>query len=789
MTPRPVLIIHPQLEERARLKAILGEGENQYLEASSRQEAGPLLSPPPSLVIAHHHDFKRLITDLDRKAPGAIRVVLSPAGDSEALEELELIAASGFEFLTVDSDATWKLKGLVRRRASPRHVTSVPVDATIVTGGQTIHTTCIDISNEGVGLLVPTNTNLAGLMPGESVMLATMRRGKALLMEQVGCSVQTVRRVEGTNSLHLGAVFETPTRPAQVPRLSIKSPLRIGALLRSASRLDVGFTVGSDDGALAQQFATGELKAGMLHLGEPSTTQRLRWQPGQAVTISFELNGRQLCGYAGVMSVAGDELVIAIPQALVQVHRRSSLRVPSGAVKATLTLVSPLSGLPVTRTVLDLSAIGASFRVDPAIDVFPPGLQLDDVQLEIGARSIQLSAIIASIGRAGGEDDGERRCGLQFTSIEPGGRQFLMDLLVRHRVEGVECGSGTPFTKIWDFFHDEGAVWRDHTGPDSALVPAKTHDLLGDGAHGLSKTFVLVQDDELAGHSSGLRIYSRTWLSQHLMVKTGFHRAATLSQQLMCLSFDYGEALPDVEYVRGLWRVSNRWAERIYGAASVRLLRPGLAYRCRIEPMRLSLDRPLPPGKLRVREAGPDDESAFLALLGASEDPLKLLSDDLVPGEFHLESLSRRYGALGLQRGRSLTVVEDRHGAPLGWALLETMSHGLFWAEMYDSFRFVLIDPSGPNATEARRSLAAHAAAFYARLGRKEAECHVAPTDLADLETLGFVGLGPLWEVGLHRSVVRELTSQMISVFARIHRREKERGAQLDPAEGERPNA
>ena len=129
MTPRPVLIIHPQLEERSRLKAILGEGENEFLEASSRKEAGLLLSPPLSLVISHHQDFKKLIADLDRKAPGAIRVVLSPSGDPEALEELEMIAASGFEFLTVDADATWKLKGLVRRRASPRHLASVPVDA------------------------------------------------------------------------------------------------------------------------------------------------------------------------------------------------------------------------------------------------------------------------------------------------------------------------------------------------------------------------------------------------------------------------------------------------------------------------------------------------------------------------------------------------------------------------------------------------------------------------------------------------------------------------------------
>ena len=375
---------------------------------------------------------------------------------------------------------------------------------------------------------------------------------------------------------------------------------------------------------------------------------------------------------------------------------------------------------------------------------------------------------------------------MRFTELSVPGRQVLLDLLVRHLVEGAECGSQVPFQKIWDFFQDEGAVWRDHPTP---LAQQKAHELLGDGAHGLSKTFVTQEQGELDGHTSGLRIYSRTWLSQHLLVRTGFRRSATLSQQLMCLSFAYGEALPDIEYVRGLWRVSNRWAERIYGAMSQRVLRPGLTYLARFEPMRLQLSSPLPPAPLRVREAGPEDECHFLTAVSASEDPLKLLSDDIVPGELHLETLSRRYGAVCLARGRQLVVVEDFHGAPLGWALLETMSDGLFWAEMYSSFRIFLIDPSGPLATEARVSLATHAASVYARAGRREAECHASPADFAALEPLGFVGLGPVSEFGAHRSVVREITSQMIAVFARIRRHEKDEAPPVVPAEPDRPTA
>jgi hypothetical protein len=779
MSPRPVLIIHAQAEVREQLRIILGEEENEYLEAASRREAAPLLSRPPSLVISHFDEFKKLIADLERKAPGATRVVLSPPGDADAREELESIASGGFDFLTLDDDAMWKLKALVRRRASPRHPAPVPIDATLITRGLTVGATCIDVSNEGVGLLVAASSNLAALMPGEAVVLTGLKRGDCVLMEQMPCSVQTVRRV-GNNALQVGLSFEIARRVPTAP-MRITNALRIYALLKSASTGGAAFSLSGDDGTVAQVFTAARLEEGRIRLTEPTSPQRLQWLPGQAVRFSFELNGRQLSGYAGVLGANPESVSLAVPRALLQVNRRSSLRLPAGTVRASVTVVSPLSGRPVTRKVLDLSSIGASFQVDPSVDVFPPGLRLEGVELELEGRRLQVSATVASMAPSSTEEDGERRCGLQFTHIEPGDRQLLLDLLVRHRVAGVECGSQIPFEKIWDLFTDEGAVWRDHSTLGQPLAPARTHEQLGDGAHGLSKSFVILQDGELAGHTSGLRIYSRTWLSQHLMVKSGYHRAAALSQQLMCLSFDYGEALPDIEYVRGLWRVSNRWAERIYGAVSVRLLRPGLSYRVRFEPMRMPLTRAFEPGPLRVREATPDDERDFLSLVNASEDPVKALSDDLIPGELHLESLSTRYAARGLTRVRTLTVVEDAHGTPLGWGLQETMSPGLFWAEMYTSFRMFLLDPQGAQASAARVSLASDAAQTRARLGQKEVECHASGADVADLEAMGFVSLGPVYEFGAHRSIVRELTSQMISVFARIRRREKDESTHVEP--------
>lgn len=649
-------------------------------------------------------------------------------------------------------------------RLSAARPVQAQIAATVRTGELTFVAPCLEVSNEAVGLLVPP---AAAPAKGAPVLLE-LRRGELLLMSGAPCRVESVSAVDGTELLFVVASFEPRLQLPAAP-LRITSALRVRAVLEAVSSLSSAFTVGTDHGSVVHTFEAGELEGPRLHLLAPAVAGRHGRREGELVTLSFEFNGKQLFGYCFVLLAAGEALVVSLPQALLERPARTSLRIPTRIDHASIHFVSPLSALTRKRGVLGVSATGLSFEVDPA-DVFPPGLLLSEVLLELGTQRVHLEARVSAVGH------------LEFTSMPADDRQRLLELLLNHRVEGAECGSGVAFSRIWELFREEGTVWRDH-----ALPPALGHQALGDGGHGLSKTVVLVREGELAAHSSGLRIYSRTWLAQHLLVKSGFHRAGTLSQQVMSLSFEYGEALPDVEYVRGLWRVSQQSTERIYDAVSTRLLRPGLAYRARFEPMRLPLSSTPPPGPLRVREATADDERAFLAFASATFDPLKLLSDDLVMGELHLESLARRFETLGLSRGRSLAVVEDGQGAPLGWALLETMSQGLFWAEMYSSFRIFLLEPSGRLAQQARTSLAAFAAAAAARSGRREAECHAGPADVAGLGALGFVSLGPVYEFGAHRSVIREFTTQMSAVLARIRRRD--RGEPRHPGELDGPMA
>ena len=617
-----------------------------------------------------------------------------------------------------------------------------PLSAVVAARDTQAELLCLEVTSEGLTLRVPPGPAQRALSKDQSLSLFELRRDGVVLLEHQRCTVEESRDLaEGALALTLR--FEVPASPGTL--LRIANPQRVRAVIAAGQH----FSCGADDGFTAQRFSCAQLGAKTLLLSGPSLPACREWLPGHPVTLRFEHEGRALQGYARLVGARDAQWEVALPPVLIELPARGGLKTAADRLEAAISFVSPLSGRAQRRGVLELSTRGACFAPEPS-EALPPGLRLV-VVLELSGVQLALAAVVESVG--------EGECRLRFVGLDEAGRLALIDFLAHHRVDGAACASGTPFESVSSMFRSEGVA------PPRPTQPAP----------GLSKAFVLLRDGEMVGHVSGLRIYSRTWLSQHLLVKAGVHDAATRSQQLMTLSLEVGEAMSDVEYVRALWRMSNRNAAHIQGASSARLLRPGLVYRTSFEQMRVPLG-PLPePGPLFVREARPADERAFLSFAGATEEPVKLLSDDLVQGELHLESLSKRFGAAGLSRSRALTVVEDDDGTPLGWALLQTMSAGLAWAELHSSFRLFVPHATGPRAPAVRRSLSAHAARFFAALGRGEAVCHAAKGDLAELVQLGFVSRGAVCEFGAHRSALPDFTRQLVSVLTRLPQRETKR--------------
>ncbi|GMU59132.1 MAG: hypothetical protein AMXMBFR34_08950 [Myxococcaceae bacterium] len=773
MSSRPVLIIHSDPRRRLELKTLLAERE--VLEAESRAQAVPLLSSGAlSLVLSQTLEFRRLLRDLERHTPGTPRAVLCP-DDPEALRQLAELASEGYEFVTIPEHAPEAVKQLMHPRSSVRLVPARPLKASFVVGGVDHLADVAELSNDGLGLALPGGTPVEGLTPGRVLERATVTGEQGVVLERRAWAVRTLRREPGgAGRLLLGVTIEPlPAEQSGRPAVRLHDEVKIRGLVRRAIHRRARFVLQRSDGSGQREYTEAALDAsGRLVLSRPRPGHT--FGAGEIALLSFELLGSQVEAATAILEAGATRAVVALPRSARRRERREALRIRlEDRPGAAITLHQPLSGQVFTRPLLDLHPMGTSIELDASKDALPCGLTLPDVELELFGRRARCRAVVRT--NVALSDDGKsRRVGLRLHAASDADRQLLIDAWLLELVPDVACGSRFGFEALWELFRHEGVRFPDYPldSPQAVATLGQAHQKMGDGRHGLGKSFVFHEDGLILGHAAGLRTHSKTWLSQHLVVRSGYHRQTHISQALVNLSFDYGEALGDVEYLRGLWRTSNRWTSRAYGAATSRLIRPGLSYLTSFTPMRATVSQPRGAPTVVAHPSTASERQSLLRHLQRSWDPVRLRADDLVDGELELSTLSRRFTEIGLERTRHVGVVSGPRGVR-GWVLIERMAPGLFWAEWYDAFRLVLVEPLADDCEQVRLALVHYALADARARGRTFTHCLADDADVASLEQSGFANLGKVVEFCAHRSMNREMTAQLMAIFERLARRER----------------
>ncbi|AEI66039.1 hypothetical protein [Corallococcus macrosporus] len=801
VTTRAVLVVHPEAERRGRLRALLDGYE--VLEASNRQEAVEFLTKSvPALVLTHPDIFPRLLKDLERYAPRSIRAVLCPKDNARAHHSLVDVAAAGHMFFTLEDDPTPALRRAVQElldlRESERREPHGVLEACFTADGTAFRARLLDVATGGLGLRLESSVRIERLTPGTELEGLQVLRGDTLVLRAGHATVRMVRplRANEGSGFHLGVSLERPmehSRSSAAPLLN--DSVRIRGLLRRAVRAGVGFGLRTHEGNRLVDFSRAEVlpEESRLVLSEQSQPGTL-FHPGDVVRLCLDFGGVCHVGTTAVLASEPNQVEVALPRALSLHHRRNSLRFRSSAERPfAVSFNSPLTGESIVRPLLDLHTGGFAFPFDAGREAFPPGLVLDDVMLQLpdGTRS-RCRAQVQDTGQLTVTEEGAsmsrpRRCGLRILELAPEARAAILDAFIKARCPDARDASELPFSDVWDLFRAADVRFPDYPFHDTAtpepLVDA--HQRLGNGIHGLSKAIVYQREGRLYGHISGLRIYSRTWLSQHLVVRPGYHRHESISQELVALAADYAESLDDVEYLRALWRCRNRWTSRIYGAIASRLERPGMSCLHAFTPCRLPVDAALPPPRagLRVRPAGTSDLRWLEQHLRETQDVVRLRSSDLVEGEMTMGTLGGRYSDARLRRSRRIALVEGQDG-PRGFVLMEDSTPGLFWAEWYNAFSLVMVEQDAREADAVRQALVTHAVEDSARRGRSTAECLAADADLPALEALGFHNLGKVMEFTAHRRLVRDWNAYLLAVFERLaaHGRGGARGDDKDIA-------
>ncbi|WP_223634843.1 PilZ domain-containing protein [Corallococcus sp. EGB] len=782
-----VLIVHPNEVRRNALKSALNAHRvsvvGSQLEATRCMEASA-----PTLIIAPADNARRFLRHVDRAAPEAVCVFVCARSDQHGLEELVETAAEGHVFSTLDDGLTegelsMRLRDLLQLRASTRVSLDAGMRVDFRLRGQPFSAECQDLGHFGAALQVPMDASMAAFLPGTPLdALSMVRDGRAVLHVARAYVRHASPVQQGTQLfLRVGISWRPTTDDAtSAPPRTLRDAVAVQAALRKALRRELPVWLHPPDRQTAHfqlESATVEPcdERGLL-LGQVSPS--LPATVGEVVHLSFEMGGQRYRGVTSVLRAGRDGVALGMPRSLAVENRRGQPRFRPGAQHRFLvSFTSPFSGQRITRAVLDLGARGFAFPIDASCEVLPVGSQLDTTLLLPDGAEAACRVEVRSVDVVPFESQHDQRlrpyrCGVRILDMPRAVRDAIVDAFVSARQPQVCDGAEFRFPDLWRMMEDARYTFHpDHPfGEESRVLPVleETHARLG-RARELGRSLVFTDAHRPLGHVNGLRMYSGTWLVQHLAVMPGFRRSEQISSELTSLAVEVGEAMEDVEFIRYMWRTDNRWPHRL-GTWLARVLEgQGLCHLRQFHYLRADLTqnrvvdaRALP----AVREATPADRRWLESYLRRRGEMVRLLSEDLCADPGPEAHLFERFRGAGLHRERRIFVVDGEAG-PLALALQDEATPGLSLIEVTNGFNLVVADREHPRATDAVAALTLRCMVHARERGRRSALGLVDALDVPVLREQGFVDQGRFSDWTFHRSMVRRWCEAWRSLFER----------------------
>lgn len=625
----------------------------------------------------------------------------------------------------------------------------------------------IDISTGGFAFRVESGDPLDPLLPGsllENVQIAT--RDQQVVVE-ANAVVRNIKIVHGAEPYYrVGCAFRAPV--SEAPRsttTAIRDTAVIAGLMRNALVDGEGISIHRlHDPNERVQARRGRVDTyGNQLVLEDAEIDLASFD---VVRGTFQIGGNLYSFVTAVRSTA--PLGLQLPAQLEETQKRLSPRYrPDPSQPLLAELHSVLFSVPRLRIIRDLSTTGFSVDVDAAVDAFPPGLRLDQVKIRIDEHEITCSGRVRNIVRVTGKQR-TIRCGIEFEGMTDDARVRLTALLMKSRLPGLETGRHVSFDELWQFFRDSGFVDDDK---EAALAPVMTDvRRMFESLHSrTTKDFnaVVMRDQgKLVGHVSGLRIYRKTWMFQHLAALSGHNAGPLLNLgALECFAQDNG-----LEYFRLWFLPGARWPNRVFGGIARKIANRELSELRSCYPIHLPTDvRYEAPEGFEVFEAAESDLS-LVERYFVERETLMLRAEDLTAGALSLRELNNAYKRLGLQRRRRI-LIAAKNEVPVGFSLFEISTPGLNLSEALSAFRIFLLPGTGADPAAVRRALLGSLLRAYRQTGRKLAVGVIQPDEVESYRQLG-IKAGPHWMCWTaHRSLYGRFYDHVDRTFEVLRRR------------------
>jgi hypothetical protein len=689
-------------------------------------------------------------------------------------------AGQGYDLRHVDRES--KLSREVHALARPRSLMvrhHLPGLAVRWDGGRR-PAPVANVSNGGFSLRLELDEELERLLPGAVVEGVEIHRGSELALSAESAVVRYVEQVEEAGQAphyRIGCEFSSSVAPPPKGRaMRVTDGAMRAGLLRAALR-GGGILLQGQDGTPGGVLAPG----GHVDLQRAEVVleaQLVPFEPHDVVRCTFELGGGSYSFLTSVISAR--PFTIRLPPAIDAAQRRSSARYAPDPEHHPISVEIEAPLLPgglFSRPVLEISSTGFSFAMNPAVDLFPPGMRLSHIRLRLGELTLACGGSVRNLNPIAGKPN-LLRCGVVLDELDPSARTRLADGVMRHRYPGLVDARVLSFEELWSFFKNTRFLYPEKIATLEPMMPEVRQTFLGLQARsdGVFKSLMYCEEGgNPIGYLSCVRAYRRTWVVQHL---AGFTRTRG-RQAPQILNTGLAEYVDHagVEYVKIFFRPENKWPARIFGGFARKVSDHQLSDLRTFEHLVLSTGEALEerPGAfgIEVIEAGRGDLGVVEQHFVAAERGLLLRSDDLTRSSLDLSDLRLAFEELGIFRRRTV-LLALRKDVPVGFALCEVSSPGINLSEILSALRLVVLPSTGLDPVEAaalagevRRALTNAALDLYRRNGREFAVA-LLPEGDPTVGTFSAVSRKRYTSWTFHRTLYRRFCEYLDRLYERL---------------------
>jgi hypothetical protein len=462
-----------------------------------------------------------------------------------------------------------------------------------------------------------------------------------------------------------------------------------------------------------------EARLGSAALFEGQTYTFVVAQPGSVTHFSSRIAHR-----------SGGAVFIELPAEIHQAGFRDSVRTQLQSDPAGATVHCTHPRLPdelLDRPLLDLSARGFAFAIEPESDLLFPGDRLSWVRIRFQDEVFEGRGVVRRI--APHRDSPLYSCGVEIMEFaDPSQEQRWRQRVFRYvHPRAIVVRPEVAARQSWQVLAESGYVRLWTPSENQARLKDAYSQTWSRAERGVGHLMLVERRGETVGTLAGSLLYPRTWLIHQLGVtereRAGLGSFMSLAYELYSGLLFLFQHEADADYFVIYAERDRKWTEALYGNFTAqcpdqsalsygfnrvfrRVLGPPVSMVVAVDP------------EVEVAAADADSLELLAAALASSSSAVAYDALAYAPEQLELRDFSTHCAALGVERTRRVYVARER-GLPVAALVAESGDEGVNIFGLMNRC-FIVSLTSEPVSSQVKLALLSKAEQHYAELDKPQ---------------------------------------------------------------------